>query len=607
MRQYALVDSSNMTLRPPFWTEFPLTTSGLMGQQNYSRYYNPMLYTGDPELAQYRTSSRPSRTNMVLRLQDRHRTGKTNYNNTSSRSLAEFSDDSSSESDYENSMSTTTSTIMQSVADSPSVYNHENDFPRSLSLDRKHPNIPGKHDSIEHCRKIVNRQKEDLKNKPFTGSRDVPHFTDSQRIRNIPITIERAGGTKPTSSSSSKPSILAEPRLYVDLTGNTANGGASIPVSRHSSTTGEDPADSNRTLAIPRPRRSPWSNKIDADDVIITSVTNGTLVRNPVPAVYANDDDVIISSVSPNLRERSQNMTDRDMPKNYRRVISSDGSKSLSSKVTDSKNDVVVTSVSTSDVMRHKLRYFEQIAEDILSGDMLSDESINLGQNLLHQQFPGIKGLEDTSLGVVFNFSVCREGWFVQVLHDFSCHWVCVSNIGCRTGEVNLYDSLNAGMVKPSLQKQITSIMVASSRSLRINVEPVQRQQNGTDCGVFALAFATSLLHGQDPSKVIYDVSQLRPHLLSCLKAGQMTPFPTLIDTGTGNEDRKLLNLVDRIQATTVTIGLVCSCRMPFDISDKSDDLIPCAKCNTFYHMKCENIPIETLEIDTHWRCAKCR
>ena len=61
----------------------------------------------------------------------------------------------------------------------------------------------------------------------------------------------------------------------------------------------------------------------------------------------------------------------------------------------------------------------------------------------------------------------------------------------------------------------------------RIQCTPVQQQKNGSDCGIFSIAFATSLVYGQNPMNGTYNISQMHPHLLHCLKGGIMTPFPT--------------------------------------------------------------------------------
>lgn len=54
-----------------------------------------------------------------------------------------------------------------------------------------------------------------------------------------------------------------------------------------------------------------------------------------------------------------------------------------------------------------------------------------------------------------------------------------------------------------------------------------QQQKTPSDCDVFSIAFATSLVNGQNPMNVKYDISQMRPHLMQCLKGRIMTPFPT--------------------------------------------------------------------------------
>ena len=64
------------------------------------------------------------------------------------------------------------------------------------------------------------------------------------------------------------------------------------------------------------------------------------------------------------------------------------------------------------------------------------------------------------------------------------------------------------------------------SAEIYADVHPVQQQRNGTNCGLFALAYAVSLAYGEDPGKVRYDESKMREHLLSCLRNNTLLPFP---------------------------------------------------------------------------------
>ena len=166
----------------------------------------------------------------------------------------------------------------------------------------------------------------------------------------------------------------------------------------------------------------------------------------------------------------------------------------------------------------------------IMNGEMLNDAIINKAQTLLHDPVPGVGGLEDTTLGPISMFSIQR-GEFVQVLHDGSIHWVCVSNIGCKDQDVSYYDSLSGSRVSWSLVQQITSIIHADKSELVVRTRKVQKQTNSVDCGIFALAFATSLLNGINPEEETYSVADLRPHLVDCLQFGKMTKFPIMTRT----------------------------------------------------------------------------
>ena len=61
-----------------------------------------------------------------------------------------------------------------------------------------------------------------------------------------------------------------------------------------------------------------------------------------------------------------------------------------------------------------------------------------------------------------------------------------------------------------------------------ITVVPVQQQSNVNDCGMFASAFGTCLVHYQTPETLQFDRSIMRRYLLECLVARKMTLFPTI-------------------------------------------------------------------------------
>ena len=115
---------------------------------------------------------------------------------------------------------------------------------------------------------------------------------------------------------------------------------------------------------------------------------------------------------------------------------------------------------------------------------------------------------------------------FIQILNTGQYHWVCVSSIGCAPGVVNLFDSLFT-RINNMVLSQIKCLM-GEDLLIDTNVVQVQKQENNSDCGLFAIAFATCLTFHINPENVIFDCSQMRNHLKKCLTSGKMELFPTL-------------------------------------------------------------------------------
>ena len=88
----------------------------------------------------------------------------------------------------------------------------------------------------------------------------------------------------------------------------------------------------------------------------------------------------------------------------------------------------------------------------------------------------------------------------VQILNESNTHWLCVSTIGCQPDEVSIYDSkLRKTKVHPQVTKQIASLRHTKGPQLKLRVMHSQGQSGGNDCGLFAIATATSLCYGIPP------------------------------------------------------------------------------------------------------------
>ena len=63
-------------------------------------------------------------------------------------------------------------------------------------------------------------------------------------------------------------------------------------------------------------------------------------------------------------------------------------------------------------------------------------------------------------------------------------------------------------------------------RLLSLVPASVQQQSNGSDCGIFAIAFAACLVFGIDSSHVNFDVPTMRPYLAACFRNKKINLFP---------------------------------------------------------------------------------
>ena len=119
-----------------------------------------------------------------------------------------------------------------------------------------------------------------------------------------------------------------------------------------------------------------------------------------------------------------------------------------------------------------------------------------------------------------------QQGEFVQVLNILGNHWLTVLTVGCQPGSVNIYDSIRSISVPTRTKEQISTIMFAQQKAITLVFQPVQSQHGSSDCGLFALAFATSLCYQENPVEINYTQHKLRSHLLDCFTRGRMSPFP---------------------------------------------------------------------------------
>ena len=140
-----------------------------------------------------------------------------------------------------------------------------------------------------------------------------------------------------------------------------------------------------------------------------------------------------------------------------------------------------------------------------------TDDHMLIVSSILKREYPAVDGLQDIVLQQNCSWKVPMSE-FVQFLHVEGNHWITISNIVEKENCVNLYDSLYNG-VSQATKELIANYM--NKDKVKINVINVQQQENNSDCGLFAIAYAQCLLEGKNPAE--YDFLHPRKHLAQYL------------------------------------------------------------------------------------------
>ena len=222
----------------------------------------------------------------------------------------------------------------------------------------------------------------------------------------------------------------------------------------------------------------------------------------------------------------------------------------------------------------------------------LDDEIVGAAQHLLSLQYPAVGGLQPPVVATSLSMEP-QTHEFVQIVNVHNNHWIVLSTIACQPSSIKVYDSLN-GYLPRSIKTLVCNLLMTKEKFIKVIYCNVQYQVGKNDCGLFAIAFATSLCCGQDPANLRYNQVHLRPHLLKCLSMHAMSTFPHT----TKRVTKKL------IAARTEKIRVFCTCRLP----DNRSEMIQCNNCHEWFHRSCININNKFFTCKRLiWKCCTCK
>ena len=116
------------------------------------------------------------------------------------------------------------------------------------------------------------------------------------------------------------------------------------------------------------------------------------------------------------------------------------------------------------------------------------------------------------------------------------------------------------------------------------------KQGGDSDCGLFAIAFATSLCAGNNPAEYTYRQDELRNHLHQCLEKREFTEFPS--------QPRKIKQFCNPV----MMIPVYCECRQP-----EKENMVQCDQCQEWFHDECVTVPDNVRNGDNiSWLCKAC-
>ena len=130
----------------------------------------------------------------------------------------------------------------------------------------------------------------------------------------------------------------------------------------------------------------------------------------------------------------------------------------------------------------------------------------------------------DVHLHMIFN----EESSYRSCTMACSCHWLTITTIGAEKEHVFVYDSLHPS-VGSNTKLQIAALLNTSAPHISLEVVNCQRQRGGSDCGLFAVAFATALANGLCPESYTFKQKEMRQHLYNCLKLAMFPAVPRKI------------------------------------------------------------------------------
>ena len=187
--------------------------------------------------------------------------------------------------------------------------------------------------------------------------------------------------------------------------------------------------------------------------------------------------------------------------------------------------------------------------QEIMSGKALTDLHVNAYQQLLKNKFPNVGGLQSTLLQLSHPLAMQLD-LTLQIIYIRASHWATLKVSGSH---IYIYDSSYTSLSEDT-QMIIAKLLCCKEEAIIVQIMNVSKQTGSTDCALFAMANLTHLALGEDPTMVVLNQDELRPHLIMMLEKGNVALFPVM-------KRRRPRSSESKVES----IKVYCHCRMPDD------------------------------------------
>ena len=191
--------------------------------------------------------------------------------------------------------------------------------------------------------------------------------------------------------------------------------------------------------------------------------------------------------------------------------------------------------------IKNELYELKDSDREILEGSdcWLNDNLMDAGQKLICKALGSLEAYQS-----VLNCQKKQQKYFpvtgdhIQLLHNGNCHWLLTFN---SSGRIQVCDSLRTNLTSVTKQclRSLYKPLLNENGKLEVTFLPVEKQTDGFNCGLFALAYASIILDGKSPTDFQFLVNEMRAHYIKCLKEVTLHPFPVIEKTPPLNNKAK--------------------------------------------------------------------